>query len=45
LKFEYLHISLPDSAIVMSAVAPAAGNATVTATFRNQIDTVRVGLN
>jgi outer membrane immunogenic protein len=45
LKFEYLHIALPDSAIVMSAVAPAIGNATVTANFRNQFDIVRAGLN
>jgi outer membrane immunogenic protein len=44
-KLEYLHIALPDSAIVLSAVAPATGNATVTANFRNQFDLVRVGLN
>lgn len=44
-KFEYLHIALPDSQIVMSALAPATGNATVTANFRNQFDLVRAGLN
>ena len=44
-KFEYLHIALADAVTVMSAVAPATGNATVTATFRNQFDTVRAGLN
>jgi outer membrane immunogenic protein len=45
LKFEYFHIALPDTAIVMSAIAPATGNATVTANFRNQFDLVRAGLN
>ena len=45
LKAEYLHIALPDSAIVMRALAPATGNATVTANFRNQYDIVRVGAN
>jgi outer membrane immunogenic protein len=44
-KFEYLHLALPDTNIVMAAIAPATGNATVTATFRHQYDTVRVGLN
>src|SRR5262249_32378479 len=44
-KFENLHIALPDSQILMSAVAPATGNATVTANFRNQFDLVRAGLN
>jgi outer membrane immunogenic protein len=44
-KFEYLHIGLPDSTMVMSAIAPAIGNATVTATFRNQYDLVRAGVN
>jgi outer membrane immunogenic protein len=44
-KFEYLHIALPDSTMVMSAIAPATGNATVTATFRNQYDLVRAGVN
>ena len=45
LKFEYLHISLPDSTFVMSALPPATGNATVTANFHNQFDIVRAGLN
>jgi outer membrane immunogenic protein len=45
LKLEYLHIALPDSTMVMSAVAPATGNATVTANFRNQFDIVRAGIN
>jgi outer membrane immunogenic protein len=44
-KFEYLHIALPDSTLVMSTVAPATGNGTVTATFRNQFDMVRAGVN
>jgi hypothetical protein len=29
----------------MSVIAPATGNATVTANFRNQFDIVRAGLN
>jgi outer membrane immunogenic protein len=33
-KFEYLHIGLPESVIVMTTVPPATGNGTVTATFR-----------
>jgi outer membrane immunogenic protein len=45
LKFEYLHIALPDSPIVMSVIPPDTGNATVTANFRNQFDIVRAGLN
>jgi outer membrane immunogenic protein len=44
-KFEYLHIALPDSTMVMAAVPPATGNATVTANFRNQFDIVRAGVN
>jgi len=44
-KFEYLHLALPDSNIVMAAIPPATGNATVAANFRNRYDTVRVGLN
>jgi outer membrane immunogenic protein len=45
LKLEYLHIALPDSTVVMTAIAPATGNATVTANFRNQFDIVRAGAN
>lgn len=45
LKFEYLHVALPDSAILMSVIAPDTGNATVTANFRNQFDLVRAGVN
>jgi outer membrane immunogenic protein len=44
-KFEYLHIGLPESKFVMTTTPPATGNGTVTASFRNQYDTVRVGLN
>ena len=45
IKFEYLHIGLPETTLVMVTTPPASGNGTVTATFRNQFDIVRAGLN
>lgn len=44
-KFEYLHIGLPETTLVMVTTPPATGNGTVTATFRNQFDIVRAGVN
>ncbi len=46
IKVEYLHVALPDSTLLMTTAGTSAtGNGTVTATFHNNFDLVRAGLN
>jgi outer membrane immunogenic protein len=45
LKLEYLHIGLLNAGLLMTAVAPSTGTASVTANSHSQFDIVRVGAN
>jgi outer membrane immunogenic protein len=46
IKVEYLHVALPDSTLLMTTAGTnATGNGTVTATFHNNFDLLRAGLN